>query len=213
MHTNETTHFHLPVFVANDTPAWLVDWNGAMNDIDSALYSLQQGTGTISTDLATLQANLTTLEGIVESQGSSVSSLASTLTSVQGTVNTITSLIGNGEPTTTDKTLIGAINEINADVSQLNSDLSDIIAVTNEAFSSETFTANATTTTSRTFTKTGYTARGIIGIYNENEYGTLIPATYSITSAGLATLRVRNIDVSNTTAIMHAYVLWQKNVN
>ena len=31
-------------------------------------------------------------------------------------MNTITSLIGNGEPTTTDKTIIGAINEINAQV-------------------------------------------------------------------------------------------------
>ena len=125
MHTNETTHFQLPIFVANDTPAWLVDWNGAMNDIDSALYSIQQGSGTIATDLATVQTNLTTLEGIVESQGTSISSLASALTSAQGTINTITSLIGNGEPTTTDKTIIGAINEINADVSQLNSDLTE----------------------------------------------------------------------------------------
>ena len=116
MHTNETTHFQLPIFVANDTPAWLVDWNGAMNEIDSALYSIQQGSGTIATDLATVQANLTTLEGIVESQGTSISSLASALTSAQGTINTITSLIGNGEPTTTDKTIIGAINEINSEV-------------------------------------------------------------------------------------------------
>ena len=116
MHTNETTHFQLPIFVANDTPAWLVDWNGAMNDIDSALYSIQQGSGTIATDLATVQTNLTTLEGIVESQGTSISSLASALTSAQGTINTITSLIGNGVPTTTDKTIIGAINEINEKV-------------------------------------------------------------------------------------------------
>ena len=35
--TNHTTNYNLPVFVGSDKPAWLVDFNGAMNAIDAAI--------------------------------------------------------------------------------------------------------------------------------------------------------------------------------
>ena len=35
--TNETTNYKLPLFVDNDQPTWLGDFNGAMNKIDAAL--------------------------------------------------------------------------------------------------------------------------------------------------------------------------------
>lgn len=40
--TNHTTHYNLPVFVETDKPAWLVDFNGAMNAIDAAIYANAQ---------------------------------------------------------------------------------------------------------------------------------------------------------------------------
>lgn len=40
--TNRTTHYNLPVFVETDKPAWLVDFNGAMNAIDAGLYANAQ---------------------------------------------------------------------------------------------------------------------------------------------------------------------------
>lgn len=40
--TNHTTHYNLPVFVETDKPAWLVDFNGAMNAIDAAIYTNAQ---------------------------------------------------------------------------------------------------------------------------------------------------------------------------
>lgn len=35
--TNTTTNYNLPIFVSTDKPAWLVDFNGAMNAIDAQM--------------------------------------------------------------------------------------------------------------------------------------------------------------------------------
>lgn len=110
--TNSTANYELPIFLATDKPAWLTDWNGAMNAIDTAIHSAQttadgaQTTaGTAIADIATINASLTTITG-------NISSLTTTVNGNTGSINTINSLIGNGQPTTEDKTLIGAINEI-----------------------------------------------------------------------------------------------------
>lgn len=118
--TNVTTYYEFPVFVGSDKPAWLVDWNGAMNAIDSAIHEAKTEADANATNIASLQSSVTSLSGSVESQGSSITSLTQSLTALQGTVNTITSLIGNGEPTTQDKTIIGAINELKADIDALD---------------------------------------------------------------------------------------------
>lgn len=118
--TNNTTYYEFPVFVGSDKPAWLVDWNGAMTAIDSAIHEAKAEADANATNIATLQSSVTSLSGTVTSQGSSITTLTDSLTSLQGTVNTITSLIGNGEPTTQDKTIIGAINELKADIDALD---------------------------------------------------------------------------------------------
>lgn len=112
--TNSTANYNLPVFLATDKPAWLTDWNGAMNAIDTAIHTAQatadgaQTTaGTATADIATINASLSTIT-------SNISSLTQTVNGNTGSINTINSLIGNGQPTTEDKTLIGAINEIYA---------------------------------------------------------------------------------------------------
>lgn len=114
--TNKTTHYELPVFLGSDKPAWLVDWNGAMAAIDAAIYEAYTTAQSASSSAASVASDLATLSGTVSTQGTSITTLTDTLTTLVGTVNTITSLIGNGEPTTTDKTIIGAINEINAKI-------------------------------------------------------------------------------------------------
>lgn len=118
--TNVTTYYEFPVFVGSDKPAWLVDWNGAMNAIDSAIHEAKAEADANATNISSLQNDVTSLAGSISSQGSSITSLTQSLTSLQGTVNTITSLIGNGEPTTQDKTIIGAINELKADIDALD---------------------------------------------------------------------------------------------
>ena len=110
--TNVTTYYGFPIFVGSDKPAWLVDWNGAMTALDIVIHEAKAEADANATDIATLQSSVSSLSGSVESQGTSITSLTQSLTSLQGTVNTITSLIGNGLPTTDDKTIIGAINEL-----------------------------------------------------------------------------------------------------
>ena len=112
--TNSTANYELPVFLATDKPAWLTDWNGAMQAIDTAIHTAQSTAdgaqttaGTATTDIATINSSLTTIT-------SNIQSLTTTVNGNTGAINTINSLIGNGLPTTDDKTIIGAINEIYA---------------------------------------------------------------------------------------------------
>lgn len=130
--TNSTTHYELPEFLSTDKPAWLVDWNGAMNTIDSAIYEAKQAADSAASSVSSVASDLATLSGTVSTQGTSISTLSETLTTAVGNINTINgnittinSLIGNGTPTTTDQTIIGAINEINANVGD-PSDASDV---------------------------------------------------------------------------------------
>lgn len=39
-HTNSTTNYHFPIFTTEDKPAWLIDFNGAMTDIDTVINSI-----------------------------------------------------------------------------------------------------------------------------------------------------------------------------
>lgn len=131
--TNSTANYSLPVFLATDKPAWLTDWNGAMNAIDTAIHTAQatadgaQTTaGTATADIATINASLSTIT-------SNIASLTTTVNGNTGSINTINSLIGNGQPTTEDKTLIGAINEIYAMIGGGTSVTADVVSYDNTA--------------------------------------------------------------------------------
>lgn len=114
--TNSTANINLPLFIGTDKPSWLVDWNGAMNAIDAAIASLQAAESGTSTALASLAQSLEALSGTVGQHTTALQTLTTTVSGNTGSINTINSLIGNGQPTTTDKTIIGAINEINAKI-------------------------------------------------------------------------------------------------
>ena len=110
--TNATTNYSLPLFIGTDKPAWLVDWNGAMTDIDAqmkvnatAILANETAISGLSTTVSAHTTSISTISG-------QITTLTTGLNTAQGNINTINSLIGNGEPTTSDKTLIGAINEI-----------------------------------------------------------------------------------------------------
>ena len=110
--TNSTLNYQLPQFIATDKPAWLVDFNGAMSDIDTAIKEAKTAGDNAQSTANTNAVNIQTLDGTVTSQGTAIGTLSDATTAHTGSINTINSLIGNGQPTTTDKTLIGAINEI-----------------------------------------------------------------------------------------------------
>ena len=144
--TNSTPTINLPLFIGTDKPAWLVDWNGAMNAIDSAIAALQTAESGTAAALSALSNSVTTLSNTVSQQTTaietvtqSVNQLAGNVTTINGNINTINSLIGNGEPTTTDKTIIGAINEINAKIPE-----GGAVAASNVSFSNTGTDLNAT---------------------------------------------------------------------
>lgn len=117
--TNKTTYYELPVFIATDEPKWLTDWNGAMNTIDGAIAEAKTAADNAQT---TANANALAISGLSDSVSTistALSTLTTTVNTLNGTVNTITELIGNGTPTTTDKTIIGAINELKAEIDAL----------------------------------------------------------------------------------------------
>lgn len=111
--TNSTANINLPLFIGTDKPSWLVDWNGAMNAIDGAIASLQAAESSTSTALASLAQSLEALSGTVGQHTTALQTLTTAVSANTGNINTINSLIGNGTPTTTDQTIIGAINELN----------------------------------------------------------------------------------------------------
>lgn len=117
--TNKTTYYELPVFIATDEPKWLTDWNGAMNIIDGAIAEAKTAADNAQT---TANANALAISGLSDSVSTistALGTLTTTVNTINGTVNTITELIGNGTPTTTDKTIIGAINELKAEIDAL----------------------------------------------------------------------------------------------
>lgn len=113
--TNHTTNYELPVFVGTDKPAWLVDWNGAMTAIDTAIHTAEGKADQAGIDIGGIESSISTINSTLTSINSAVSQLRIDTNANTGSINTITSLIGNGLPTTTDKTIIGAINEIVSD--------------------------------------------------------------------------------------------------
>ena len=137
--TNVTPNIELPVFVGTDKPAWLTDWNGAMNKIDAAVGTAETDINGLETAVATQGQSITSLTNTVGQHTTSIQALTNATTHNAGDINTINSLIGNGTPTTTDHTIIGAINELHADQGDLanltTTDKSSFVAAINEVAS------------------------------------------------------------------------------
>ena len=112
--TNATTNYSFPLFIGTDKPAWLVDWNGATTAIDGQIKTVDTAVQANATSIASLSTTVSAHTTSISTISGEITTLTTGLNTAQGNINTINSLIGNGEPTTSDKTLIGAINEIYA---------------------------------------------------------------------------------------------------
>ena len=124
-YTNTTTHYSLPQYLATDKPKYLTDFNQTREAIDTQMYTNAQAAATADGKAV---AAKDTADGAVTSIGTlntqingdvsdpSDRGLAGDVSDNSGAINTINALIGNGTPTTSDKTIIGAINEIYADI-------------------------------------------------------------------------------------------------
>lgn len=76
--TNETTNYKLPLFIDNDQPTWLGDFNGAMDKIDA--------------DMNTIGANASTALSAANNAINRVGQVETTIAGVQSTANNAYSL-------------------------------------------------------------------------------------------------------------------------
>lgn len=196
--TNTTANYNLSQFISTDKPAWLQDYNGDMLKIDTGINAAKLAADTAQSTATNAQTDATSAVNSVTTLASTVSSLSTAIGNINGTLNTITSLIGNGTPTTTDHTIIGAINELHADQGDLSdlqtTDKSSLVAAINEAAQGGGGTPSATNV-SYDNTSSGLTATNVQDAIDElassgggsvtvSNYTTM-PASYTATSNGL----------------------------
>lgn len=132
--TNATTNYNFPVFIGTDKPAWLVDWNSAMTAIDAAIKGVDTDVQGAIVDISGLTSTVASHTSSISTISGQITVITTNLNTATGNINTINSLIGNGTPTTTDQTIIGAINELHAnqgDLADLTTPAASLVAAIN----------------------------------------------------------------------------------
>lgn len=95
--TNKTAHYSLPQFVASDIPTWLGDFNDAMEDIDTAIYNVSQGTESsvtqsyVDTAVKGVDDKVTTLNELVETLSGKLDTANETIEQLQTQLSSIQS--------------------------------------------------------------------------------------------------------------------------
>lgn len=121
--TNSTLHYNLSQFISTDKPAWLQDYNGDMQKIDTGINGALTAAESAQNSADSASSGVSSLSDSVSALSTTVSGHTSDITDLSGDVNTIESLIGNGTPTAGDHTLIGAINTNTSDIASLGAGL------------------------------------------------------------------------------------------
>lgn len=86
--TNHTTNYNLPVFVNDDIPTWLGDWNTAMQDIDTALKNIADSSGS-DVDKAYVDEQIEAVEGSISTLSTTVTNMGKNVSQLQSTLNTL----------------------------------------------------------------------------------------------------------------------------
>ncbi len=120
--TNSTTTIGLSQYISTDKPTYLTDYNDDMLRIDNAIASDRDGISTAQNKANTADgkadANKTSIDTLNEQINGDptatppTTGIAGKVTTIESAVNSLSSLMGNGHPTTSDQTVIGAINNI-----------------------------------------------------------------------------------------------------
>ena len=145
-HTNETANYHLSQFVGTDIPNPLVDYNGDMVKIDTAIkgvadasagyasdiadLEIQNGSETLTTTAQTLSGavneldsevgdintRLTTAEGKITADEGTLATAVSNISTLAGKVGAVETKVGTAVLTTVAPDLSGAVNELKAEI-------------------------------------------------------------------------------------------------
>jgi len=123
--TNHTVTVELSQYISTDKPTYLTDYNGDMLKIDNAIAADRDSISGVSTVASRADGKADTNKTNIDALNVQLNGdpedptdvgIAGDLNAVEGTVNTVTSLIGSGSPTTSDQTIIGAINGLEGSV-------------------------------------------------------------------------------------------------
>lgn len=118
-HTNATANYELSQFLGTDKPAWLVDYNGDMLKIDTALKAVADAESASAEDIQELQ-------DAIGAEG-----LTGRITDIENDIGDIKTEIGSVSLPTTAQSLTGAIAElkgVNDNQTQAINQNSDTIA-------------------------------------------------------------------------------------
>lgn len=64
--TNKTPNYGLPIFIGSDKPSWLVDWNGAMTELDTVIKEISTSEEANKNLIATANANIAKINNTIE---------------------------------------------------------------------------------------------------------------------------------------------------
>ena len=91
--TNSTTNYHLPIFIGTDIPSWLVDWNNAMTNIDSAIGAALLAGNTAEADVTALESTVQAIQTSVTALTSSVNDNTTDITDLKGQMVAYTQIV------------------------------------------------------------------------------------------------------------------------
>lgn len=64
--TNSTPNYGLPIFIGTDKPSWLVDWNGAMTELDTVIKEISTSEESNKNLISTANANIAKINNIIK---------------------------------------------------------------------------------------------------------------------------------------------------
>lgn len=102
--TNRTQNYGLPLFVSNDKPSWLVDWNGAMALIDEVLTNInnvsqtaEQSVGNVTSQVESLTNLVGTLQTALDAAVQDIGAADSRITEMSEAIATLRTDVVNAD--------------------------------------------------------------------------------------------------------------------
>lgn len=87
--TNRTDNYGFPIFIGTDIPSWLIDWNNAMTQLDTAIAAAKSVADTAQTNIGLSNQEIVGLQNVAEAMNQTITELTGV---VNGHGNTITGL-------------------------------------------------------------------------------------------------------------------------
>lgn len=89
--TNSTPNYGLPIFIGADKPSWLVDWNGAMTELDTVIKEISTSEEANKNLISTANANIAKINNTIEEIKAYNNTLNNRVITLEGKTNKLES--------------------------------------------------------------------------------------------------------------------------